>query len=169
MMAGRPRFIADVMLGRLAKWLRLLGYDTLYSAYADDTDLVRVALAQRRILLTRNVELTHRRGVNTVLIQNELIKDQLREVVRLLDLDPRVELNEQGAFSRCVVCNQVLRQVDRISVQKRVPPYVYQTLTQFKECPECGRVFWQGSHWARIVAEIEDTTRPDFDEIEQVF
>jgi uncharacterized protein with PIN domain len=168
-MVERPRFLADVMLGKLAKWLRLLGYDTLYSTNADDMDLVRVALAQGRILLTRDVELTHRRGVNTLLIRNELIREQLREVLRLLDLGASVELNEPGAFSRCVVCNQVLRKVDRISVENRVPPYVYQTLTQFTECPECGRVYWRGSHWARIVAEIEDTTWPDFDEIEQVF
>ncbi len=144
------KFIADTMLGRLAKWLRLLGYDTLYLPHADDPALARLARAQDRVLLTRDVELTRRRGFKHLLIESEKVEEQVAQVLRAFKLSAR------EAFSRCVECNQRLEAVSKESVRGIVPPYVFSTQERFRRCAQCGRVYWRGTHWARMVAQIED-------------
>ncbi len=145
------KFLADMMLGRLATWLRLLGYDTAFLPQADDPELARRARAEDRILLTRDVELTRRRGVRSILIASEQVEEQLQQLARELHLTARM------AFSRCAVCNVPLEQVTKSAVKGSVPPYVFQTQTQFRRCPQCHRVYWRGTHWARMLAQMEDT------------
>lgn len=144
------KFIADTMLGRLAKWLRLLGYDTLYLPHVDDPTLARLARAQDRILLTRDVELTRRRGIKHLLIESEKVEEQVAQVLRAFKLSAR------EAFSRCAECNHRLESVSKEAVRGRVPPYVFSTQERFRRCAQCGRVYWRGTHWARMVAQIED-------------
>ncbi len=144
------KFLADCMLGRLAKWLRLLGYDTAYQADADDPALVRQARAEDRVLLTRDVELTRRRGVRVFLIESEQIEAQLRQMWRALNLTPR------AAFTRCPECNLPLDLLSAQAARPRVAPYVFLTHTEFRACPGCQRVYWRGTHWARIVAALQD-------------
>jgi hypothetical protein len=149
------RFLADTMLGRLSTWLRLLGYDTLYLPQADDPELARRARADDRILLTRDVQLTHRRGVRSILIASERVEEQLHQLARELHLSARM------AFSRCAVCNVPLEEVDKADVKGTVPPYVFQTQTHFRRCTLCQRVYWRGTHWARMLAQMEDTLASD--------
>jgi uncharacterized protein with PIN domain len=144
------KFIADVMLGRLATWLRLLGYDTTYMPDADDPELARIARAEDRILLTRDVELTRRRGVRSVLIESDQVEEQVRQVFRALKLTTR------EAFSRCAECNHRLEIASKESVRGAVPPYVFQTQERFRRCANCGRVYWRGTHWVRMLARMED-------------
>jgi uncharacterized protein with PIN domain len=144
------KFLADNMLGRLVTWLRLLGYDTVYIPHADDAQLARLARAEDRVLLTRDVELTRRRGLRYLLIESERVEAQVQQVFRAFNLSA----NE--AFSRCAECNLPLESVDKESVRERVPPYVFQTQDRFRRCSQCERVYWRGTHWARIVAQIED-------------
>ncbi len=144
------KFIADNMLGRLATWLRLLGYDTAYLPQADDPALVRVARAEDRVLLTRDVELTRRRGIRHLLVESEKVTEQVRQVFRAFKLSAR------EAFSRCAECNERLEVVSKESVRGTVPPYVFSTQDRFRRCAQCGRVYWRGTHWARMVAQIED-------------
>ncbi len=143
------------MLGRLATWLRLWGYDTAYRPEADDPELARLARAEERILLTRDVELTRRRGLACILIASERVEEQLQQLVRDLQLTPR------QAFSRCAVCNLPLQDVTKESVQDAVPPYVFQTMEVFRRCPRCRRVYWRGTHWAHMVSQMEDTLDPN--------
>jgi len=144
------KFLADNMLGRLATWLRLLGYDTAYLPHADDHELARVARAEGRVLLTRDVELTRRRGVRSVLIESEQVAAQLEQVFHALRLTAR------EAFSRCAECNVVLDTVIQESVRDDVPPYVFHTQERFRRCPRCRRVYWRGTHWARMLAQMDD-------------
>jgi uncharacterized protein with PIN domain len=144
------KFLADNMLGRLATWLRLLGYDTAYLPEASDPELARVARAEDRVLLTRDVELTRRRGVRHLLIESEKVDQQLQQVFRALNLTAR------QAFSRCAKCNTPLDQVNKETVRAQMPPYVFQTQERFLRCPNCRRVYWRGTHWARMLARIED-------------
>ena len=144
------KFLADNMLGRLATWLRLLGYDTAYRPEADDSELARVARAEDRVLLTRDVELTRRRGLRHLLIESENVDEQLQQVFRALDLTAR------QAFSRCAECNVPLDPASKETIQSQVPPYVFQTQDHFLRCPRCQRVYWRGTHWARMLARIED-------------
>ncbi len=144
------KFLADNMLGRLATWLRLLGYDTAYLPEASDPELARIARAEERILLTRDVELTRRRGVRHLLIESEKVDQQLQQVFRTLNLTAR------QAFSRCAECNTPLDQINKETVRGQVPPYVFQTQERFLRCPNCQRVYWRGTHWARMLARLED-------------
>jgi uncharacterized protein with PIN domain len=144
------RFLVDAMLGRLARWLRLLGYDAVYLPQADDHQLVRLARAEDRVLLTRDMELARRRGVRSVLIESEQVEAQLEQLYRSLDLSAR------EAFSRCGECNVPLEALSREEARVRVPPYVFQTQDQFRMCPRCRRVYWRGTHWARMLGAIQD-------------
>jgi hypothetical protein len=132
------------MLGTLARWLRILGYDTIFDPALDDHQLARLALAQDRVLLTRDRALAEKRGVRTLLIESEQLDDQIQQVLADLQLEP------EQSFSRCPVCNALLESVDREAVQNRVPAYVARTHERFKHCPECGRVYWRGSHWQQM-------------------
>ena len=142
------KLLADGMLGRLAKWLRILGFDTLYDPALDDHALLRLARAEGRILLTCDRELAHRRGAPSLLVESTDLESQLRQVVRDLHLNP------DAAFSRCPVCNAPLREVEKSQVAGRVPPYVFRTQERFSLCPQCGRIYWRGTHWARMCQKI---------------
>jgi len=143
------RFLADEMLGRLAKWLRMLGYDTLYHQHLGDNELARLARAEGRLILTRDTKLARRRGVRCLLIKSELIEEQLPQVVNDLGLVPA------NPFSRCAVCNTPLEEIKRSAAKERVPPYVFRTQERFKLCPQCGRIYWRGTHWEGMKERIE--------------
>ncbi len=136
------------MLGTLAKWLRILGYDTLFDPDIDDHQLVRLARAEDRLILTRDRELARRRGVRVLLVADELLDDQIRQVLADLDLEP------DRSFSRCPVCNEPLVATDRETARSRVPAYVARTQDTFKSCPICQRVYWRGTHWQRMVEQL---------------
>ena len=136
------------MLGTLAKWLRILGFDTVYDADLDDHQLVRLARAQDRVLLTRDRELAMRRGVRVLSVKSEDLDDQVRQVLAEL------ELKTDRSYSRCPVCNEPLQILDREAARGRVPPYVAQTRKTFKSCPKCRRVYWRGTHRRRMDEQL---------------
>jgi uncharacterized protein with PIN domain len=141
-----PRFLADAMLGRLARWLRLLGFDTAYEAELSDSDLVRRALEEERWILTRDRALPVEWRVSGIhVLRSEALADQLRDVVRAFRLASRVE-----PFSRCGECNAPLAAASRAEVSGRVPPRVLATARELRRCPGCERVYWRGSHTARM-------------------
>ena len=149
MVEGRPRFLADCNVGRLARWLRALGYDATYHARIGDAELVAHALAQGRVLLTRDSELVQRRpvasgAVRTILLRSDQVEAQLRQVKDELGLD--LEL----ALTRCLECNEELEPRSAVEVAERVPPYVRATQVRYSECPTCSRVYWAGTHWSRM-------------------
>jgi hypothetical protein len=138
-----PRFVVDAMLGRLARWLRLLGYDALYDPAADDRELARCAAASGRVLLTRDRGLLARRLVTRgLLVEDEHLAGQLRQVAAAFSLS----LDPARCFTRCLACNSETREVPREEVGGRVPPYVQRTHERFRACPGCDRVYWAGSH-----------------------
>src|SRR3989442_6092263 len=145
----KPRFLADCNVGRLARWLRALGYDASYHARIGDAELVREAAAESRGLLTRDRDLTKRRVITTGIVRAILIRDdegtkQLRQVFAELGL----ELKE--ALTRCIECNSELESRVPAMVAERVPPYVRRTQSRYSECPQCGRIYWAGTHWQRM-------------------
>lgn len=145
----KPRFLADCNVGRLARWLRALGYDASYHPRIGDAELVREAAAESRVLLTRDRDLTKRRVIQTGVVRAILIRDdevtaQLRQVFAELGL----ELKE--ALTRCIECNSELQSRVPATVAARVPPYVRQTQSRYSECPDCGRIYWAGTHWQRM-------------------
>jgi len=142
------KLLADGMLGRLAKWLRILGYDTAYSPKLDDDELVRLARAEGRVLLTRDEELARRRGVHCFLVKGDELEGQIAQVIAGLGLQA------EQPFSRCPVCNAPLQEVEKSQVAGRVPPHVFRTQERFSLCPKCGRIYWRGTHWAKMCQKI---------------
>ncbi len=149
--ASEPRFAADCMLGTLAKWLKILGYDTLYLNKVDDAELVEAARAQGRILLTRDRRMTERRrAAPFLLIAAEQPMEQLREVVTALGL----VFDEDRILTRCLPCNEPTREAEPAAVRDLVPPYVHRTQVRFRRCPSCGRVYWGATHRENMLERI---------------
>lgn len=143
-----PKLLVDGMLGRLAKWLRILGYDTAYDPQLDDNELVRRARAEGRRLLTRDHELAGRPGVHSLLIEGEQLATQMAQVRS--QLGPA----DGDAFSRCPVCNASLVATSTQQVRNRVPPFVLRSHSRFHRCPSCDRIYWPGSHWRRMREQL---------------
>lgn len=146
------RFAADRMLGKLAKWLRVLGYDVVYLRQAADKEVLR-QLQVGRTLLTRNrrAELWQQQGKVFVVNANDP-KEQLREVVQGLGLRRMA-----GAlFSRCLSCNKLLETVGREEVREQVPEYIWQAQESFYRCEDCRKVYWSGSHSEKMRQRLEE-------------
>lgn len=133
------------MLGRLAKWLRLAGYDTLYDAKLDDNELVRRSRLTGRVVLTRDHELASRPRVHSLLVQSDDVQEQMMQVLSAFPLSP-----DWQDRSRCPEDNAILEDADKYEVEGLVPTYVWVNYERFQRCPKCKRVFWPGTHWQSI-------------------
>ena len=149
------RFIVDHNAGKLVKWLRMMGYDSLFFNGSDDSDMVKLALAERRIILTRDTAIMKRRVVtrgqlSAILLDSEEPEQQMRQVIERLELDCRFH-----PFTLCLECNEPLEERNPDELQGRVPPYVYKTQQQYMECPACRRIYWRGTHWEAMMMMLE--------------
>lgn len=148
---GPPRFAADAMLGRLARWLRVLGFDTTWEAHVPDEALVRRALAERRTVLTRDRRLPEEWTLVPVCV---LHAEDLRS--QLAELGHRFALAAHARpFSRCNRCNEPLQPASAAEAELHVPHRVLANHREFQRCPRCGRIYWAGSHVARMRALLE--------------
>jgi len=149
-----PRFVVDTMLGRLARWLRAMGYDTLYPeptpGPAGDRRLLQLARAEDRILVTRDRMLARLAAPRGCLIRSELVDDQLLETVERLGLAQ----DDKAWLSRCLECNARLEARPRELLIGRVPEHVFATQSDFRGCPVCARVYWAGSHVDRMLEQL---------------
>lgn len=144
--------IADAMLGALARWLRVLDLDVAYDPALDDPDLVDRAVAEGRTILTRDRRLTERRlARNHLLIRSGDVDEQVRQVLTELGLHP----DPARFLGRCLRCNTPLEPVAAETARARVPPWVARSHEQFRACPGCGRVYWRGTHVARMARRME--------------
>lgn len=154
----RTRFIVDANVGRLARWLRMMGYDALFYKDIDDNTLISIALKEKRVVLTKDTQIMKRRVVTSGRLKALLIDDddpraQARYVAETMGLNRRREL------SLCLECNQPLVPRDRDEVRGLVPPYVFQTQARYLQCPSCHRIYWQGTHWQHMKSELEALER----------
>jgi uncharacterized protein len=149
--AEAPKFAADRMLMRLARWLRLMGADVLCDPAFSGAEILRRARGDKRPLLTRDKRL--RTAPDVLYIGSHLFRDQIREVMEHYPFDPR-----RFAFTRCSSCNRLLKQVPREAVARSVPPFVYAAHEHFAICEQCNRVHWDASHVERAMCEIDALT-----------
>ncbi len=146
------KFIADSMLGKLAIWLRILGYDTLYFKDIDDASLLRKAKEEDRMLLTRDTLLIKRRGVkNYIFINDNEPFKQLRQVIAELKL----KINK-NFLTRCIYCNEVLLLVSKNEVEGVVPEYVFENYNSFNQCRKCRKIYWRGTHFRKIEDRLSE-------------
>jgi hypothetical protein len=141
------KFLCDHMLGSLAKWLRFLGYDTGYPVPLDDNALKALAAQEERVLLTRDKELSGR-VPGAVYVASDDLDAQFAQVVRAFGLTAK------DAMSRCSVCNALIESIPKEEAQGRVPPGVYDRHREFWRCRQCGRYYWPGSHFDRVIAKL---------------
>ena len=151
-MSSEPlEFIADAMLGRLARWLRILGCDVLYESSISDDDLIARAIREHRIILTMDRKLTERESAkNSLLIKSPSYKEQLKQVITHYNIDYK-----SGIFTRCLVCNNLLEPIEKEKIKDRVPPYVYSTQDEFDICQQCGRIYWSGTHRTKMLEMLD--------------
>ena len=144
------KFILSKELGKLARWLRILGFDAVYFNQDNTAGLLLLALREQRLIITKNKSLYDTVSAKSVYIKEEELSRQLKKVVDSLSL----KIEEEKMFSRCAVCNQILEPVAKKEIEKRVPPYVYKTQEEFRVCRSCRRVYWPGTHWGNIKEAI---------------
>ena len=150
-----PRFILDVHLGKLARYLRLLGFDTLYEKNYSDTEIIDKGTKQSRIILTRDLGiLKQTRVVRGYFLRNTRPKKQIEEVMRRFALDKKAK-----PFTRCLECNTPIAKVAKEAITERLLPETRRYFESFEECPRCHRIYWQGSHYDKLKHFVESIIR----------
>jgi Uncharacterized conserved protein len=147
------KFLADGMLGKLARWLRMLGQDVLYNTKLSDDELLGLAKAECRVLLTRDFELYKRvvsRGLEGFYVEGKRESDQLSEVAKRYGMELAVDMDK----SRCPLCNTKLESASKEQLKGELKPNTYRYYDRFWRCPSCGQVYWQGAHWKQITGTL---------------
>jgi uncharacterized protein len=148
-MVAPVRFAVDRMLGRLARWLRILGHDVAYGPHLAGRALVDCARREGRVLVTRDTRLVRRRDLPAhVFVGSNYFRDQLREVAAV------VPIGDAGFLCRCLDCNVLLEDVARDTVREQVPPFVWETTERFFACPRCRRPYWPATHRTHMREEL---------------
>jgi uncharacterized protein len=145
------KFAADRMLGRLAKWLRVLGQDVTYGRHLSGAGLIHAARQENRVILTRDRRLSFRQPQEFLFIESDQFREQLRQVVSRFDL-----LRSDDLFTRCLTCNSWLQPRSKDSVKELVPEYVFLTQEKFFWCAECRRIYWPATHHQNMLQEIKN-------------
>ena len=149
----RQRFLADAMLGRLARWLRIMGFDTAYLKSAGDDEVLERARSSGRVLLTRDAGLAARaegEGVRVLRVEGNSLEGQLAQVAAAFSL----QLKEEPGFERCALCNTPLEPVEREQAEGRVPAGTFERAGEFFFCPRCQKFYWHGGHWKDIRSKV---------------
>ncbi len=142
-------------MGKLAKWLRIMGYDARFFKGSSDSQMIDTAMAENRVILTRDTQIMRRRVVTSerlkaIHIQSDEPERQMRQVMDTLKLDCHFQ-----PFSICLECNQPLVGKSREQVKDLVPPYVFKTQSQYMGCLACHRIYWRGTHWRAMTKKLE--------------
>ena len=146
------KFIADDMLGKLAKWMRIMGCDVDYLRSISDKELVERAEGSGRIILTRDTLLIKRRKAknNHFFVQSDSYQEQLRQVIKHFSIDPYANF-----LTRCLLCNRLLADINKELVENKAPEYVYETQESFKTCSSCSKIYWQATHKDKMMEQLK--------------
>ena len=167
------KFVADPNLGKLAKWLRVLGFDTTYYRSADKLGLIQLAQSEERLILTRDRWIRQKaesqRDLKCCFIHDDRLADQLDQIIKMVEMagSAETQTGERGSpiwkpFSRCIECNLELNDLSKESVEGKVPDFVFSRNQRFSQCPRCGKIFWNGTHSKDMMERI----RTRLDELE---
>ncbi len=144
------KFLCDEMLGKLAKWLRIIGYDVLYLKNMEDEEIIENSAREGRILLTRDKKLA-KKFKTSLYIEEKDIDGQIKRVVEAF----RISIDEKNFLSRCTICNLPIEKIEKEKVKGKVPENVFESMKEFWICRNCGRIYWAGSHWKNMKEKIE--------------
>lgn len=145
------KFLCDDNLGKLARYLRLMGFDTAFVTPISDAQLIALMLKEDRIAITRDRKLAERIEPERVaIVDSDSPDQQLKDILARFNPPIRRDL----FFSRCLVCNEPCRDIQPEAIEEKVFPYILRTKKQFRQCPKCDRIFWQGSHYHRMLEKL---------------
>ncbi len=133
-------------LGRLAKWLRILGFDTEYTREEKFSKVILEALKEDRVIITKRKKIYEHPGVKFIKVNSDSYKEQLKEILSFL----KDYIKEEKKFTRCNICNTQIKEIEKEKVKDKVPEYVFITQKKFYFCPKCNKIYWQGSHWQKV-------------------
>lgn len=151
------KFVVDCMLGKLAKWLKILGFDTVYFSKIEDSELLALAQKEGRVLLSRDNGLIEKsRDLKSLFINSEDWKKQVGQILSAYDLWKDIR-----TYSRCIECNVVLKELQKAQAKNLVTPFVYEHASSFALCPQCGRAFWKGTHHQDMESKIAKMLRKE--------
>ncbi len=146
------RFILDVHLGKLARLLRMTGFDTLYRNDLDDPEIIQIAEEENRIVLTRDRGiLRNKRVKNGHFVESRYAKEQLREIFEAFNLKDSIQF-----LSRCIACNGTIAEVSKEAIEQELLPGTMQYFHEFFKCLDCGKIYWEGSHFDRMMSFYEE-------------
>ena len=158
------KFAADGMLGKLTRWLRILGYDVKYSNRIDDDELIALSIKEKRILLTRDLQLYRQataKGIETFYLEGETSEEKLAQLAKRYSMNLQIDMKK----SRCPKCNTKVKPISKKQAAHQVEPNTLINYSEFWKCPKCGKIYWQGAHWKGIrktlkkAEELEVTLR----------
>lgn len=152
------KFLTDGMLGKLTRWLRMLGYDTEYADNLEDKKLVEIAKKEDRILLTRDHELyrlANSKQVNAFLVEDKTRSAQLATLSHQCHLSLKLDPDS----SRCPKCNSIISHTEKNSIYEKIPSATARVYSEFWECQNCGKIYWKGAHWKKIVKTLDDACK----------
>jgi len=154
----KPKFVADVHLGRLSRYLRMMGFDVSYENNFDDDEIVMISLNEKRAILTRDRGILKRNEVtHGYWVRSAKAEEQAMEVLNRFDLK-----NEIKEFSRCIECNELLKPIKKETILNQLPPKVARSQNEFSECPACKKVYWEGTHYQRMLSFIQSLKNIEF-------
>ncbi|RLI00256.1 hypothetical protein DRO28_00255 [Candidatus Bathyarchaeota archaeon] len=157
-MTERPKFVVDGMLGKLARWLRILGYDVKYYRSMDDDYLIEIAEKENRILLTRDNALYRKsiaKNVDAIFLEEGSRIKNLAKLSKALG----IALEVDTTISRCPKCNSRIEPVAKNAVKGKVPEKTFRRFKEFWICPNCGQIYWRGSHWRNIYGVLNEVKK----------
>jgi len=146
------KFVVDCMLGKLAKWLKILGFDVLYFSKIEDEEILNIAKKQKRALLTRdNYLIKKAKGIPNLFIESENWPEQVIQVINSFNLREKIK-----PYSRCIECNYPLKKIKKERAKNLVAPFIYENENEFALCPKCGRIYWPGTHYRKMQGNIKN-------------
>ena len=147
----KPKFIADVHLGKLTKYLRMIGFDVYYKNNLDDEEIINISIKERRAILTKDRGILKRNEVtHGYWVRSIKVEEQVKEVIQRFDLQ-----KEMKEFSRCLECNDLLKSIKKETIIEQLPLKVAQTQNEFYQCPSCKKIYWKGTHQQRMLKFVQ--------------
>lgn len=148
------KFLCDQMLGTLAKWLRICGFDTYYAKrHMKDKKLMDIAKKENRVIVTRDKELVYnarREQIKVIKIDTYILDEQIKKVIG------KTKINKKSILTRCLICNTILRKITKKEVKDKVPPKVFENHKEFLYCPKCKKIYWKGTHYKKMLKKINN-------------
>ncbi len=147
----KPKFICDVHLGKLSRYLRIMGFNVFYKNNLEDDEIVKISLAEKRAILTRDLGILKRNEVtHGYYLRSTNVEEQVKEVINRFNLQKEIR-----EFTRCLECNSKLIKIAKEKVLENLPPKVNEAQKEFFSCPGCGKLYWKGTHHQKMLSFVQ--------------